>query len=481
MNYKNYSIWLDWNKKTSYPNVQTDITTDVLIIGGGITGLTTAYFLKNHNLKITLVEMNKISHGVSSKTTGKITYLQENILSKIYYYHGLTKANNYLKSQYDAIRIIKGIIENENIKCDFEKNKSIIIDNNSKKFDKEVNILKQLNVDFTIENDSQKKLWVDNTYVFHPIKYLYQLADICTKSKIDIYENSKVTKIDKYNEIYEVTCNNFKIRAKKIVIATHYPYFLFPTLLPFKSTTEKSYIKAYKTNNNYHFNSITISKPTISTRFWSDNKTVYKIVLGKAHNSSCKLNDLDNFYQLYSYANEKIDYLWSNNDIITNDALPYIGKIHKDEDIYIGTGYNTWGMTNGTLSGYLISKMILNQNNEYKQLFDPLRIFNVGNLLNFPIIIGSNVSSFLKSKIKKNKSWYKSNLKFEKRQGKNVAIYIDDNKKEHIVYNLCPHLKCSLIFNEIEKTWDCPCHGSRFDIDGKCIQGPSNYNITYKK
>ena len=88
---------------------------------------------------------------------------------------------------------------------------------------------------------------------------------------------------------------------------------------------------------------------------------------------------------------------------------------------------------------------------------------------------------FHKTKINKQKSWYSNNVKFEKRNGKNVAIYIDENKKEHIVYNLCPHLKCSLMFNEVEKTWDCPCHGSRFDIDGKCIEGPSNYDITYKE
>ena len=88
---------------------------------------------------------------------------------------------------------------------------------------------------------------------------------------------------------------------------------------------------------------------------------------------------------------------------------------------------------------------------------------------------------FFKSKIKKNKAWYPNNVIFEKRNGKNVAIYIDEDNKEHIVYNLCPHLKCSLIFNEIEKTWDCPCHGSRFDIDGNSIEGPSNYDIKYKE
>ena len=147
----------------------------------------------------------------------------------------------------------------------------------------------------------------------------------------------------------------------------------------------------------------------------------------------------------------------------------------------IGTGYNTWGMTNGSLAGKILSDIILKKENKYINLFNPMRKINKGKIINFPLILGSNAYSFIKSKIYKNKKWYPNTVRFEKRNGKNIAIYIDENKKEHIVYNLCPHLKCSLNFNEIELTWDCPCHGSRFDIDGNCIEGPSNYNITYKE
>ncbi len=156
-----------------------------------------------------------------------------------------------------------------------------------------------------------------------------------------------------------------------------------------------------------------------------------------------------------------------------------IGKI--TDDLLIGTGYNTWGMTNGSLAGKILSDIILNNENEFIDLFSLERHKSLNSVKNILVEIIRNGKSFTINKIKKDKSWYKEKLYFTKRNGKAIAIYIDENNKEHIVYNKCPHLKCSLIFNEFEKTWDCPCHGSRFDLDGNCIEGPSRYNIRYEK
>ena len=138
-------------------------------------------------------------------------------------------------------------------------------------------------------------------------------------------------------------------------------------------------------------------------------------------------------------------------------------------------------MTNSNLAGFIIKDIILKNDNKYIELFSPKRNINLAKIINFPINIFNNTKSFIGSKLNKNKSWYSSNIIFKKYKGKEIAIYIDENKNKHIVYNKCPHLKCSLVFNEIEKTWDCPCHGSRFDIDGNVIEGPSNYNINFKE
>ena len=244
--------------------------------------------------------------------------------------------------------------------------------------------------------------------------------------------------------------------------------------MPFKTYIERSYISAYKVKKDYKYSLINDYKPTISLRFHNDKNNIYKILLNNSHNICIKDNIKENFYELLKY---KPDYIWSNKDIITIDSLPYIGLI--DNNMLIGTGYNTWGMTNGTIAGKIISDIILKKDNKYIELFNPKRNINIGTIINFPLILGSNTYSFIKSKLYKNKNWYKNNIRFKTIHGKNIAIYIDENKKEHKVYNVCPHLKCSLIFNEIERTWDCPCHGSKFDIDGNVLEGPSNYNIKY--
>lgn len=478
---KNISIWKDINKDINYNKLDKNIEVDVCIIGGGITGISVGYHLINKNLKVCIVERNNIGSGITSKTTGKLTYLQESIYKKLNSYHGLNKTKLYLESQIDAINIVKDIIKKHNIDCNLEKVKSYVFtSSNNKNINKDIKILNELGLNIKISNTlpNNKKVnkcyFVENTYVFHPLKYLYSLANICNNNNIDIYEQTNIISIDKEKDYYICKTNNNTIKSKYIVFATHYPYFIFPYLMPFKSYIERSYICSYKVNNNYKYSSISIDKPVISTRYHED-KDIYKIFLTNSHNLCIKDNIKNNFK---NYSNKKIEYIWSNKDIITIDSLPFIGLINKN--MLIATGYNTWGMTNGSIAGKVISDIILKNNNKYIELFNPKRGINKGKIINFPLILSSNAYSFIKSKIYKNKKWYSNNIKFEKRNGKNIAIYIDENKKEHIVYNLCPHLKCSLIFNEVEHTWDCPCHASRFDIDGNVIEGPANYNIKYK-
>ena len=482
---KRKSIWSDIKQRKVCDKLNSDIEVDVLIIGGGITGISTLYHLKDSKLKICLVEKNKICSGVTSKTTGKLTYLQENIYTKLKDYHGIEKTKKYLDSQKDAIEIVKDIVKKENIDCNLEQVSSYVFTNDlDSNIEKDIEVLKELNIDikenYILPNGEHviNSFYVDDTYVFHPIKYLLSLKEKCQNENINIYENTKIVSINKEEDIFICETDSNIIKAKKVVVASHYPYFFKKIFMPLKSHIEKSYIEAYKVDKDYKFSSINIDKVTISTRYHFD-KDIYKIYLTNSHNTSIKDNDIDNFTGILENKNNP-EYIWSNKDIITLDMLPYIGSLNDENSFLIGTGYNTWGMTNGSLAGKILSDIILNKENEYIELFSPSRKINKGTIINFPIALGSTAYSFIKSKLNKDKSWYTKCVKFEKRNGKNVAIYTDENNIEHIVYNICPHLKCSLLFNETEKTWDCPCHGSRFDIDGKCIEGPSNYDITYK-
>lgn len=484
---KNKSIWLDYNKREKYKSLDHNINVDVLIIGGGITGISSLYHLSNSNLNIALVEKNELGHGVTARTTGKITYLQDEMYDKLNKYHGMTVTKQYLNSQYDAINIIVKIIKDNDIKCNLEKVKSYVYSNDSfDKIDASLKILKELGINYYVTNEIPTKekfnkvFYVNDTYVFHPLKYIFSLAKISHQKGSSIYEHTTITSINKENDLYTCkTKDNYIIKAKYVILATHYPYFLWPLLMPLKCYLEKSYIGAYLTNKNLKYSSISITEPTISTRYYQDNNIIYKLLLTNSHNISIKNNDKENFNTIIK--NNNPDFVWSNKDIITNDYLPLIGSIDDSNTLLIGTGYNTWGMTNGSLAGKILADIILKNNNKYLKLFNPLRKINLGKIINFPLILGSNIYAYTKSKLFKQKKWYDSKITFTTKNGKKLAVYVDSNNKKHIVYALCPHLKCGLVFNEIEKTWDCPCHGSRFDIDGNSIEGPSNYDIRYRE
>lgn len=481
------SIWNKKEIKRKKEELNQNIEIDTLIIGAGMTGMTTAYFLKDED--ICVVDANAIGHGVTLNTTAKINYFQERVYTKIKNIRNKETAIKYLNSQRYAIKEIKQIIENENIDCDFRQVESYVFANTSDEVEplnKEIEFLKENNIN-VIEKSlpnkitSYKSYCVNDTYIFNPIKYLNGIYNILKEKNIPVYENTKITKIEKQDNHYICHSEKYFIKAKKIVFACHYPYFIIPFLLPLKSYIEKSYIVVSKVKEDGNFTCISSSSPTYSCRFYQDKDNIYQISLGESHNTSVKQNDAYHFKrvkEIFNLNDKDIVMSYSNTDIITPDHMPYIGEIKNN--MYIGVGYNTWGMTNGILAASIISDMILNKENEYVEAFNPNRI-NLSNFIAFPVILLGQSKSFLGPKINKNKSWYSNRITFINKNGKSLAIYKDESGFEHTIYNKCPHFGCSLIFNEEEKTWDCPCHSSRFDIDGKCIKGPSNYDISYKE
>lgn len=473
---KNYSIWKNDVKLSEFSKLDKDIDVDVLIIGGGMTGINTFYHLRESSLKVALVEQNRVGMGVTVNSTGKLTYLQDSLYEKIKKNFDIDVASKYLASQREAIGLAVDLINKESIDCNLLKAPSYVYANDEdevKKLDELREFLKDNDID-VLEGSSdlieyKAMIGVEDTYIFHPLKYIDGL--VIKLDKTSIYENTSIQKIEVEKDEYICfTDKNYKVRAKWVVIASHYPYFNLPFLFPIKGSLEKSYLSAskYKKDN---ISLIKYSKPIISMRSYLD----YLLYLSNSRNISSKVDDKQHYMELKKKLDDlglKPEFMWSNIDIMTNDGLPYVGEIK--ERLLLGTGYNTWGMTNGILAGKILSDIILGNDNEYVDMFFPKR--NSLGMIGGSILDGYySASGYVNGYFNSNKK-----VKYEEVDGREIAIYKDENGT-HKVYTKCPHMGCYLIFNEVEKTWDCPCHASRFDIDGKCISGPSNEDISCRK
>lgn len=483
------SLWRKSINTNNYNNKIDDFEVDVLIIGAGISGISTAFYLKDSNLNTCIIESNKIASGTTSLTTGKITYLQDTIYSDLESMHDFDTSKKYLESQLYASKLIKENIEKYNIDCDYIENDSYIFsvnDEDKHKINKEYDFFKKVNIDVKLVDElpitfpCTYGLRVNNTAVFNPVKYINKLVNII-KDNIKIYENVRALKINKENSYYIVKTTSNNIKAKYVIVCTHYPFFVLPGLIPFKTHVEKSHVIASKIKKIEKFNAISIGKNIYSIRYHKD-KDSYIIFAGESYKMSNHINYEERQKELEEKFKDNfksnIDYEWSIHDLTSNDLLPMIGKVNYDNpNLLIATAFNKWGMTNGVLSGKILSDIILGNNNKFIDLFNPKRSITIKRSINF-LTDGFNISKiYFGTKLNKNRSFYNNNVKFENIDGKSYGIYIDKNGKKHIVRNLCPHLKCSLVFNYMDKTWDCPCHGSRFDIDGNVIKGPSVYDI----
>lgn len=451
---KNNSIWNDIERKR-YPRLSENKEIDVLIIGGGITGVNALYNLKSTNLNTMLVEQNVICSSTTSRSTGKLSYLQNDLIDKIRNKCGEKDTTLYLKFQQEAIQKIVDVIKKEKIDCDLEKIDSILYTNIENEVDKlkklrkflEDRDIKTYNTNSSLV-ESKYMFKVENTYVFNPVKYTLGLASKCD----NIYENTSVKKIEEFDNYYMCYTNNHIIKTKWIIIASHYPYFTLPYLFPFKNSLEKSYLSASIYNGKKE-SLISYSNPFISIRTYKNNL----IYLSNSHSLEGNTCDKKNFDELIKKINDlklSPSYLWSNIDIITNDGLPYIGRLKKN--ILISTGYNTWGLSTSFLASQILKDLIIHKKNPYIRLFNPHRK-TIYNLKSNTINIFKNAIGFFK------------------------GLTTINEKADESVSQICPHLGCKLIYNEVEKTWDCPCHGSRFDKNGKVISGPANNNIKKTK
>ena len=540
------SYWIDSMKdKIKFDALNENIRTDICIIGGGLTGITTAYNLSKYKIRTVLIEKDEICKQTSGNSTAKITSQHGLIYKYLTDSKGIDFAKKYYEANENAIRDIKNIIDKENINCDFEFQPSYVFTQKVQDVQKikdeveavnnfggraelveakdiEINKLKsETNVDNNTEKlkicgDNIEKENLDlkrnlvkermkevlpikalagikfnNQAQFNPYKYGNALAKICSRSGVNIFEHTKVIDIDTEDEdeYYIITLENgCRIKAKYIVVTTKYPIINIPGFYFIKMYQSTSYAIAMQTKQKL-FDGVYINseKPTISLRTAKFGDEYLLIVAGFDHKTGANI-DLSNSYKYLEevarsiYPNGKIKYRWNTEDCITLDKIAYIGEYSKLwRNAYVATGFNKWGMTTSNIAAKIITDKILGQENEYENIFKSTRLEPIKNIKEVKNMVKEGVNSILIKRFEVPQEEIcqiqEGQAKIVEVKGQKIGIYKNNEGEIFKVNPMCKHLGCELSWNNLEKTWDCPCHGSRYDYKGDLIYGPSVKNL----
>ena len=410
------SLWLNENQNDKFKSLSNNIETDVCIIGAGIFGMTCGYYLSKAGLKVTIVEKDEIGHKTTGHTTAKITSQHGLFYTYLVDTYGESFAKDYLSANQDAIENIKNIINNEKINCDFERQSSFVFTTNPSEVSqikKEVDILNSLGfpANFVTKTglpfEIAGAVQFQNQAQFNPIKYLNGLANSITKSHGEIYTNTTVYDVKHSDDMFYTFTPNGVISSKYVILASHYPFINFPGIYFFKMYQSSSYvigIDTKKTLNNGMY--ITASSPTYSFRTANYNGRKILLIGGSGHKTGTPLSYEDTYGALENYAKQlypncEILFRWDTRDCITLDKIPYIGRFSNTMDnIYVGTGFNKWGMTSSNVAANIVCDMILGRKNEYAYVFDSTRVHPIKNRTEIKNMITESVNSLALNKFK---------------------------------------------------------------------------------
>lgn len=495
------SYWKETVKETNYPSLNKQIETEVCVIGAGIAGIVTAYELTKQGKKVILVDKGRCTMGVTANTTAKITSQHGLFYKYLIDTFGIEDAKRYLEANEEAIETVKQIIDENNINCDFEYQDAYVYTND----ELEINKIKD-------EVEAVNKLGLKAEYCtktplpfevlaaikfpkqaqFHIRKYLVSLLKILENKGVSIYENSKVIDVQKEDKNYKVVTEQGNITAKYVVLTTHYPIINFPGYHFLKMYQDRSYVIAIETKEKL-FDGMYISSetPVISFRTIKDGNKRLLAVGGNDHKTGDNSTDLDECYvQLEKYIQKlypdaKVKYKWSTQDCVSLDKVPYIGEFSKlMPNVYMATGFKKWGMTSSHVAARIITDQIIGKENPYEKLFEATRFNPLKNYKEFGNMLKQTAYSLLINKIKIPKEKYDEIIEgtggVVEYNGEKVGIYKDENGRIYAIKPYCTHLGCELSWNNVEKTWDCPCHGSRFTYDGELINEPATKGLECK-
>jgi glycine/D-amino acid oxidase-like deaminating enzyme/nitrite reductase/ring-hydroxylating ferredoxin subunit len=474
----------------------TDKVYDTLIIGAGITGITTALMLQQSGQHCIIVEAGNIGFGTTGGTSAHLNTFFDATYPEIESDFGEAAAKTVAAGGKEAIATIRSFIDQLNIDCDFEYKQAWLFSENEKETEQLQEILEAAKrAGISVENTEDNSLPIpfqaavrfEEQGQFHPLKYISGLFTEFIRLGGGFAEHNRIRKTSFEEGIYTAKSDSIRIQAKNMVYATHIPPGV--NLLSFRNAPYRSYVLGVRLKDENYPKGLAydMQEPYHYFRTHIIDGKKYLIVGGEDHKTGHE-NPLNVFANLKNYVSqyynvESVDFQWSAQYYVPVDGLPYIGEMPgTDPKTFVATGFNGNGMIYGTLSGKIISDLILEKNNDYVAIFNPSRLKPVAGFTEFiketaDVAWHFIADRFTPDELKTLKALKPGQGKVVNLDGKRVAIYKNDAGTITALNPTCTHAGCIVQFNEAEKSWDCPCHGGRYDISGKVLTGPTTKNL----
>lgn len=459
-----------WSQTVQFPereSLKGDLRVKNVVIGAGMAGILIAYLLQDKGQEVIVLEANTIASGQTKNTTAKITSQHGCIYHDMIKNTGIERAKGYAQANEAAIQIYKKIITKEGISCHFEELPSFLYtqkEEGIEKLKREAKAARACGIQAEyVRGDKITELpfgvagavRFEDQAQFHPLEFIHKLAE-----KLAIYEHTKVLEVD---EQFVITQNGVVV-ADNIIFATHYPFPIIPGYYFLRQHQSRSYVLSLKgegvpekLNGMYYGidrNGLSFrcvqgelifggSSHRTGKRFQIDIKRRSKRFLG----AFCHLREQAERY--YPNAEETAD--WAAQDCMPHDGIPFIGKYSiKKENWYVATGFQKWGMSTAMVSAMIICDAITGRENPWAWVFSPQRCLVRAGYKHFLIDVWESVNGLSKVVFQKNKK-------------------------------TCSHMGCALHWNEEEQSWDCSCHGSRYEKEGDILDGPAQMDFVEKK
>ncbi|MDG4858521.1 FAD-dependent oxidoreductase [Streptomyces sp. T-3] len=489
------SYWMATSPTTSLPPLSADTETDVVVIGAGIAGLSTAWELTRTGLRVVVLEADRVAAGVTGHTTAKVSALHGLIYDRLLGTRGEQAARLYARSQYGAVERIATVCTELNIDCAWERRPAFTYTTrpeNRATLRAEAAAARAAGLDahYVEETglpfDVAGAVRAEGQAQFHPRAYLLALAyDLRARGGV-IHERTRVTGLHEGAPCRVTTEAGHVVTARDVVVATHYPVFdralLFARLSPRRELVVAAPLAAGQDPAGMYLTEDD-GKRSVRTAPYRDGRRLL-IVTGESFtpgegDAAAGFARLDAWMHAH-FPVEDTAYRWAAQDNDVSDTVPMIGRYHPGaRHTYVATGFGGWGMSGGVLAGQLLTRLIHGEKPLWTELYDPRRLWST--VREAPTLlkqqtdvarhfVGDRLGTTHVDSVAEIPPGTGAVVRLD---GSRCAVYRDESGTAHAVSARCTHLGCLVAFNQAETAWECPCHGSRFATNGTVLQGPA--------